>query len=218
VTRRGRPPSFSREELVEAAKSLGPENIGLQNVAKELGVARTSLYWHVRDQSELGELVLASILSEGAISYDWAPPDAPWDVWLEAYARMLRSTLLRGGGWLRYGTSRLFYARGALVNADRLVGALVEAGFSIEEASYAFTMVSELVFANVRSHANAEIPEQQGRDAFLASVRSVDREDLPHLRAALKARGAITLDMQFEYDLACALAGIRARASQQSRS
>jgi len=217
VTRRGRPPSFSREELIEAAKNLGPENIGLQNVAKELGVARTSLYWHVRDQAELGELVLASILSDGA-SDEWAPPEAPWDVWLDAYARTLRGTLLRGGKWLRYGTSRLFYARGALVNADRLVGALVQGGFSIEEATYAFTMVSELVFANVRSHANEGVPEQQGRDAFLASVRSVDREDLPHLRAALKARAAITLDMQFEYDLACALAGIRARASERSRS
>lgn len=217
MSRRGRPPSFTRDELVEAARNLGPENIGLQNVAKELGVARTSLYWHVRDQSELGELVLASILSE-EVTQEWASADAPWDVWLEAYARMLRGTLLRGGDWLRYGTSRLFYARGALVNADRLVGALVQGGFTIEEASFAFTMVSELVFANVRSHANAGIPEQQGRDAFLASVRSVDREDLPHLRAALKARGDISLDMQFEYDLACALAGIRARATERSRS
>ena len=217
MTRRGRPPTFTRDELVEAAKSLGPDNIGLQNVARALGVARTSLYWHVRDQSELGELVLASILSEG-VTHDWAPADAPWDQWLESYARTLRGTLLLGGGWLRYGTSRLFYARGALVNADRLVGAMVDAGFPIEEATYAFTMVSELVFANVRSHANEAVPEQQGRDAFLASVRSVDPEDLPHLRAALRARGQISLDMQFEYDLVCALAGIRARASERSRS
>lgn len=217
MNKRGRPPSFTRDELVAAAKRLGPENIGLQKVARELGVARTSLYWHVRDQAELGELVLASILSEGA-SNEWAAADAPWDEWLDAYARTLRGTLLRGGRWLRYGTSRLFYARGALVNADRLVGALLSGGFSVEEANYAFTMVSELVYANVRSHADESIPQQQGRDAFLASVRSVDPEDLPHLRAVVEARASITLDTQFEYDLACALAGIRARASERSRS
>jgi len=212
MSRRGRPPTFTRDELIAAAKQLGPDDLGLQAVARALGVARTTLYWHVRDENELGELVLASILNEAGVR-DWAPGDVPWDEWLAAYARTLRSTLLQADDWLRYATGRLFYSHESLVNADRLVAALVADGFSVEEASKAFTMVSEIVFANVRTATEADAPKEAGRNEFLASVRALDRDELPNLRAALKARSSISFEMQFEYDLACALSGIRAHAA-----
>ena len=209
--KRGRPPSFSREELIAAARRLGPDNIGLQSVAEELGVARTSLYWHVRDQAELGELVLATIVDDSSIG-DWTPDDgAPWDQWLDAYARTLRRTMLAAGGWVRYGTSRTLYSHHSLRSADRLLAALVDAGFSIEEACRAFGFVTEIVYANVRAASGR--PVAPARNAFLAEMQSFDVEDLPYLREAVELREKTTPDMQFEYDLACALAGIAARAS-----
>jgi AcrR family transcriptional regulator len=211
MPKRGRPPSFSRDELIAAARRLGPDNIGLQAVAEELGVARTSLYWHVRDQAELGELVLAAIVDEASVG-DWTPDDdATWQDWLEAFARTLRRTMLAAGSWVRYGTSRAFYSAHSLRSADRLLGALVEAGFSIEEAGRAFGFLTEIVYANVR--ASGGRPVAPARNAFLAEMQAIDAEDVPYLIEAVELRKKTTPDMQFEYDLACALAGIAARTS-----
>ena len=211
MPKRGRPPSFSRDELIAAARRLGPDNIGLQAVAEELGVARTSLYWHVRDQAELGELVLAAIVDDASVG-DWTPDEgATWQDWLEAFARTLRRTMLAAGSWVRYGTSRTFYSGHSLRSADRLLGALVDAGFSIEEAGRAFGFLTEIVYANVR--ATSGRPVAPARNAFLAEMEAIDAEDVPYLIEAVELRQKTTPDMQFEYDLACALAGIAARTS-----
>ena len=211
MPKRGRPPSFSREELIAAARRLGPDGIALQAVAEELGVARTSLYWHVRDQAELGELVLTALVDEASVG-DWTPEDgAPWERWLEAFARTLRRTMLAAGSWVRYGTSRTFYSRHSLGSADRLLAALVDAGFSIEEAGRAFGFVTEIVYANVRATAGG--PVVPARNAFLAEMQSASDDEMPFLRQAVEARQRTTPEMQFEYDLACALAGIAARAT-----
>lgn len=209
--KRGRPPTFARDELIAAARRLGPTGVGLQAVAEELGVARTSLYWHVRDQAELGELVLAAIVHEASVG-DWTPgDDAGWEAWLDAYARTLRRTMLAAGGWLRYATGRLFYSRHTLRSADRLLVTLLDAGFSIEEGTRAFGFVTEIVYANVR--ASTDVPRDAGRDAFLVELQSLDDHDVPTLRRSVDVRDRTSPDMQFEYDLACALAGIAARAS-----
>ena len=210
MPKRGRPPSFSRDELIAAARKLGPSGILMQAVAKELGVARTSLYWHVRDQAELGELVLAAIVQESSVG-DWTPGDgATWDQWLEAYARTFRRTMLAAGEWVRYGTGRTFYSHHSLQSADRLLAALVDGGFTIEEAGRAFGFVTELVSANVRATIGA--PAAPARNAFIAEIAAID-DDLPFLREAVDLRKRTTPDMQFEYDLACALAGIAASAA-----
>ena len=207
MTRRGRPPSFSREELLAAARRLGPEAITLQNVADALGVARTSLYWHIKDQNELGELVLAEVVHE-ATAGAWTPDaGASWSEWLDTYARTLRTTLIAGAGWLRYGTGRLMYTERAFHHADQLLAALLAEGFSLDEATCAYTFISQLVFANVRSTTESAA-RAAGRKAFLVELNSLPSDDVPHLRAALEAMMHTSLDRQFEYNLACALAGI----------
>jgi TetR/AcrR family transcriptional regulator, tetracycline repressor protein len=209
MKRRGRPPSFSRADLVATARALGPDGIGMKEVAAALGVSRTSLYWHVRDQDELGEVVLAEVIDEASID-GWEPDDgAGWEAWLEAYARTLRRTLLAAGGWLR-STHRRVYSPDTLRTAERVADELLTAGFPELEAAHAIRFVSELTSANVRLATGADEPKEDGRDAELDQVGSV-AEDHPNLRRTMVAAERVSHDMQFEYDLACALAGIRCR-------
>lgn len=192
------------------ARALGPDGIGMKEVAAALGVSRTSLYWHVRDQDELGELVLAEMIDEASVD-GWEPDaDAGWSAWLEAYARTLRRTLLAAGGWLRYARRRI-YSPDTLETAERVVRELLEAGFPEVEAAHAIRFVSELTSANVRLASGADEPKEDGRDAELDQVGAVARDGHPHLRRTMAAAERISHDVQFEYDLACALAGIRVR-------
>ena len=80
----------------------------------------------------------------------------------------------------------------------------------------AFVFVAEVVYANVRSTAGVDLPKEEGRDAFLTQLRSLDDGDLPVLRHAARAVRT-SHDMQFEYDVAVALAGIAARARVEQR-
>ena len=99
--RRGRRPVVSREDLVAAALRLGPDRLALQDIANELGVTRTSLYYDVRDQAELGRLVLSELIDKTHESHQLPSSDATWEVWLEDWARALRSRRLqwrRGSG------------------------------------------------------------------------------------------------------------------------
>jgi len=94
---------------------------------------------------------------------------------------------------------------------------LLDAGFDLETAHYAFTFISELVYANVRASARFALPREAGRDDFLAELRSLDALDVPVLRQIARIAGQSSLDSQFEYDLATALAGIAARLGADQR-
>ena len=124
---------------------------------------------------------------------------------------MLRRCLLAGGPWLRYGTGRLFYTRGTLRTADAVLGVLLRDGFDLQEATRAFVFVSEVVYANVRSVTGVDLPKEAGRDEWLTELRSLANEDLTVLRQAAKQVRS-SYDMQFEYDIAAALAAMPARA------
>ncbi|MEU4524823.1 TetR/AcrR family transcriptional regulator [Amycolatopsis sp. NPDC024027] len=53
----GRPPSTSREQILEAARAIldrdGREKLTIRRLAAELGVGATTLYHHVRDKDDL---------------------------------------------------------------------------------------------------------------------------------------------------------------------
>jgi TetR/AcrR family tetracycline transcriptional repressor len=200
---------------VATARALGPDGIGMKEVAAALGVSRTSLYWHVRDQDELGELVLAEVIAEASID-GWEPDEgAGWPAWLEAYARTLRRTLLAADGWLRYATRRV-YSPDTLDTAERVAQELLDAGFPAVEAAHAIRFVSELTSANVRLATGADEPKEDGRDTHLDQVGAVEQADRPALRRTMAAAERVSHDMQFEYDLACAIAGIRTRVDAVS--
>src|SRR5204862_7060365 len=102
----------------------------------------------------------------------------------------LRRTMLAAGPWVRFGTSRTFYSAHSLRSANRLLAALVDAGFSIEEAGRAFGFITEIVYANVR--ATSGRPVAPARNAFLAEMQSFDVEEMPFLLEAVELRKKTT--------------------------
>ena len=206
MERRGRPPSFTREELIGAARRLGPDAVSLPAVAAELGVARTSIYWHVRDREEIGELVLGAIIDEGDTA-QWAPePRRSWNEVMGSYARTTRGGLLAAEGWIRYATPRLVLGRAQLRAMDGLVERLRACGFSINDAAFAYAFLFHVVLASIWT-GDAPVT---GMHRALMTELAVD--DLATLREVVLAAAKTSPDAQFEYDLDCALRGIADRS------
>src|SRR5882724_11959671 len=86
---------LSRELLVEAALELiqdeGLEGLSMRALAERLSVKAASLYWHVRDRSELLELLAESMLG----SVDLPTPAAAWRASVVAIGAELRERVSR---------------------------------------------------------------------------------------------------------------------------
>lgn len=211
---RGRRAVVSREELVAAALRLGPERLALQEVANELGVTRTSLYYYLRDQAELGRLVLSELIDATHDSHRLPPSDATWEVWLEDWARALRGRRLAVAPWLRFASGDPFLTEAGLAEMDMLIGRLVECGFSIDAASQAVVFVTGLVFSNVgreiaRSQSAAERPDLKDLEAARDRLRARPTNELPSVRSAWETLDHREPATQFDFELAAALAGLR---------
>lgn len=208
MERRGRPPTFTRDDLIAAASKLGPDELSLPALAAELGVSRTSLYWHVRDHTEVGEIVLAAIIDENA-SRDWEPErDRSWDEVLASYARAMRGGLLAAGGWIRYATPTLVLTQAQLRAMDGLVGVLCACGFPIDEATRAYAYLFQVVLASIGS---GDAPVTEMHRALLSELLSAEGR-FDTLREAVAVAARTPPDVQFEYDLDCTLRGIAARS------
>ncbi|WP_007510360.1 MULTISPECIES: TetR/AcrR family transcriptional regulator C-terminal domain-containing protein [Pseudofrankia] len=192
-----------------AARRLGPDAVNPAALAAELGVARTSIYWHVRDRGDIGELVLGAIIDEGE-SARWSPqPDGSWNAVMESYARATRAGLMAAGGWIRFATPRLVLGRVQLRAMDGLVGRLRACGFSIDDATRAYAFLFQVVLASIGS---GDAPVTGMHRALMTELEAVEVDDLMTLREVVAAAAKTSPDAQFEYDLDCALRGIADRS------
>ncbi len=208
---RGRPPRINREQIVRAARAAGGEDVRMADVARALDVAPAALYHHVRDRSELRELVAAEILEETAFD-DWAPAEgAPWPQFVRAYALAFRSAILANPGALRYVRLTTAATAGRLQQIDRLVGALRAAGFELVDIAQAVAHVNLLVCGEAWERA---VAARAGDDPQLAEFdRAVAARagELPHLVPLADPAVRPDPDRQFAFAIDCLITGLAAR-------
>jgi AcrR family transcriptional regulator len=207
---RGRPPRITREQIVRTARAAGGD-VRMTDVARALDVAPAALYHHVRDRSELLELVAAQVLEETAFD-DWIPAAAaPWDEWVRAYATAFRSALLANPGALRYVRLTTAATAGRLEQIDRLVGVLRAAGFSLVDAAHAVGHVNVLVCGEAWERALAAREGDEPQLAEFDRAVAARSESLPNLVPLADAAARPDPDAQFAFALDCLVAGLRER-------
>lgn len=86
--------TISRDELSRVGLALltthGLADVSMRRVAKELDVAVSALYWHVKDKQTLLGAMVDRLLSD----IDFAPPTGRWQTDVRARAEQLYNTLL----------------------------------------------------------------------------------------------------------------------------
>lgn len=88
--RLGRPPRIDLDAIAAAALDIGFEDVTMRRVAERLGVSVPGLYHHVRGRDDLLRLAAERALARVALPVD---DGRPWDEWLRAWARYIRSAL-----------------------------------------------------------------------------------------------------------------------------
>jgi AcrR family transcriptional regulator len=184
----GRPRAFSDDELIHAALELGPDDLSVSEVARALGVPRSTVYNRVATPEALGALVLQAKIEE-VLSSEWHLPGGAWPDALWALVERFHQAWIAGGGWIRYYDVAIQVDEQSLRLTEDVMRRMVDQGLSLEEAGRAVQLVMALVRddavlrASVVFHGSIidnvrRVAEEAGLDLMLDSIsRSEGRSD-----------------------------------------
>lgn len=207
---RGRPPRISRDQIVAAARSVSAKGLTMQAVADALGVSRKALHYYVGDREGLLTLVVLDLF-DSQLDRVELPVDGDWRAVLRAYAIAFRDGLIEVGAATDFAQLRGIGAEAALALADRVLDALLRAGFDPDNARYGLTAASNVAQSAAHSVvAQTASGVHRHRADTSAALQSEPHDTYPALRRVLASAGSDGHDaeQQFEFEMELLIAGL----------
>jgi AcrR family transcriptional regulator len=153
---------LTRDVVLRAAITLadeeGIESLSMRKLGQRLGVEAMSLYNHVRNKDDL----LAGMVDVVVAKFGLPTGHPDWRESMRPVAEATRTTLLQHPWAAVLVQSHVNPSEARLGRADAVIGALREAGFSIELAYKAQLAIESFVYGFVLQEVNWPFePEQQ---------------------------------------------------------
>ncbi len=174
---------LSRNRILEAGVALadreGIEALSMRKLGGELGVEAMSLYNHVADKSELLDGMVDLVFSEiGSPS-----GQGSWQSQMRSRMGSAREALKRHPWAIGLMDSRLTPGPATLGHHDTVIGALRQAGFPVEMAAHAYSVLDSYLYGFVLQEVSLPFdgPEESAEVAR-AMLASMPEDEYPHLR------------------------------------
>jgi len=146
--------TLNRERVVRAAIDLadesGIESVTMRELGRRLGVEAASLYNHVAGKNDL----LDGMTDLAAAEIALPSSNAYWKEAMRRRAVSARAVFLRHPWAAALIDSRERRGPDSLMYADRVLGTLIQAGFSPVVASWAFIGLDSYIYGFERQRAN----------------------------------------------------------------
>ncbi len=183
---RGRPPAFTRDQVVEAAVRIagtdGLEAVTMRRVATEIGAGAMSLYTYVPDREHLTDLMVDTV----AGSFPLPPPTGDWRADLHALVAVQRA-MMRAHPWLPgVLAGRRLTGRNLLGFLEYGLRALDPAGLPAATRMTLIGLLTGFVAAYVTSELAGEADGAAGAGQI---VEAVAGGDFPMLAAVVAEGG-----------------------------
>lgn len=209
-----RRPPLTAQRIIESAASVadrgGLEAVSMRNVAKELGVEAMSLYHHVADKESLLDGLADWIVEQ----IELPEVTDPWRAAMSARARSAHNVLSAHPWAITLIESRPAPGMPLLRHHDRIVGCLLESGFSAELATHAFSAIDAYVYGFTLSEAHLPFAPGDGAEEAFAREVAPSSEEFPHLARSLSElmeTGTYSYAAEFDYGLDLILEGFERR-------
>ena len=214
-------PALSKEQVVAAALSYidvhGLESFSMRNLARELGVYPTTLYWHAGNRDALLGMAI------GLALFEIDPPtEVEWDAWLGQFARRFRETLHRHPNLASIvGGQMVTRAVTEFDVIEVILAKLAEAGFEGDSLVNAYNVVLGAIVGFVTIELARLPADEEWAQEMRDAIAGADPELFPHLAAnspALSNRAfglrwlsgtQAPLDDSFEVLLSAVIGGVR---------
>jgi AcrR family transcriptional regulator len=151
MARRARPGTgartpLTRDRVLRAAVTFADEggigSLSMRKLGEVLGVEAMSLYNHVANKDELLDGMIDLVFGE----IDLPPTGAPWKTAMRERAVSARQALARHRWAIGLMESRTSPGPATLRHHDAVLGSLREAGFSVEMAAHAFSLLDSYTY------------------------------------------------------------------------
>ena len=172
---------LSRERVLQAALRLadagGIESVTMRLLAEELEVKAMSLYNHVADKGDIIDGIVDLVYGEITSSRG-----TDWKTAMRLRANSAREVLLRHPWASSLMQSRTKPGPATLRHHDSVIGSLRQAGFTIELAAHAFSVIDSYVYGFAQQQQNLTYTTAEEAAVVAEDIlRGLPAEDYPHL-------------------------------------
>ncbi len=173
---------LSRGRVLRAAMALadqaGIDSLTMRKLGQELGVEAMSLYNHVANKDDILDGIVDLVFGE----IDLPASAGDWKTAMRRRAISAREALLRHRWAVGLMESRVTPGPATLRHHDSVIGSLRQAGFSIEAAAHAYSVMDSYIYGFALQQVTLvyDRSEQAGKVAqtFLGRFRA---DEYPHL-------------------------------------
>jgi len=215
--------ALTRERVLRAAISLadreGIESLSMRKLGQKLGVEAMSLYNHVRNKVDLLDGMVDVVFGE----IDLPANGVDWRTAMRLRAISARQALLRHPWAIGLMESRAAPGPATLRHHDAVLGSLRTAGFSIDMAAHAYSIVDGYTYGFTLTESTLPFGNSEGMTgvAELAGniIEGFRNGEYPHLAEMAVDRATkpgYHYGDEFEYGLDLILDGI-VRANSSDR-
>ena len=187
---------LSRERVLRAAVALadraGVGSLSMRKLAQELGVEAMSLYHHVAGKEDILDGIVDVVFGE----IDLPSGGAGWRAAMRRRAISVREALRRHPWAIGLMESRSRPGPATLRHHDAVLGVLRGAGFSVEMAAHAFSVLDSYIYGFALQESN--LPFQNPRE--LAAVAETILGNLPADQYPYFTEIAVQHALQAGYD------------------
>jgi AcrR family transcriptional regulator len=203
---------LTRERVLHAAVALadasGSESLSMRKLGEAVGVEAMSLYHHVANKEDLLDGMIDVVFGE----IDLPAGGEGWKTAMRQRAISARRVLSRHGWAIGFMESRSSPGPATLRHHDAVIGCLRDAGFSVELAAHAFSVLDSYIygFALQERSLPFRTPEETAELAqdILAAVPADKYPHLAELTTQHVLRPGYDFGNEFEFGLDLILDGL----------
>lgn len=203
---------LTRERVLRTAVRLadegGLEGLSMRELGRETGVEAMSLYNHVSSKDDLLDGMVDLVVEEISLP----PAGTDWRQFMVQRASSARQAFTRHPWAAALVDSRMHSGPVRLRYLESVIGTLRGAGFTVELAARAFSLVDSYVYGFCRQSSHVNNAKSGGTDAAETFLRVLPQEEYPNLAAmaAMQATGSgYDEESDFEFGLNLILDGLQ---------
>lgn len=173
---------LTRQRLIDGAVALadagGTDSLTMRNLAREVGVKPMSLYHHVANKEEVLDAMVDAVFSE----IELPPESTDWMTALRRRADSARTALSRHPWAIGLMESRTTPGPATLRHHDAVIGCLRGAGFTIEMAAHAYSLLDSYVYGFALQEINLPFSTtEESHEVAGAILQQFPADRYPHL-------------------------------------
>jgi AcrR family transcriptional regulator len=162
---------------IDLADAGGVEALSMRALGRQLGVEAMSLYNHVASKDDLLDGIVDLVIAE----IELPAPGADWRDAMRARATAARAAFARHPWAAALIDSRVSSGLGRLRYFEAVIGVLRRAGFSVELAARAFSLIDSYIYGFGRQSLNMASSDGGDVPAVEAFAQALPAGEFPYL-------------------------------------